>query len=110
VEPAITPLGEFTPLVAVPEGIMLDAGAHVHVSVVFHLTQAGSASAEYRFNSNAGDGYVYVRFRGTGSSSGGRSWMSKGGGGVRAVVACASCDSGLKSKRTRIKTQSATFL
>ncbi len=107
-EPAIAPLGEFTPLVAVPEGIMLDAGAHVHVSVVFHLTQAGSASAEYRFNSNAGDGYVYVRFRGTGSSSGGRSWMSNGG--FRAVVACASCDSGLKSKLTRIKTQSATFL
>ncbi|HTR89336.1 MAG TPA: choice-of-anchor D domain-containing protein, partial [Solirubrobacteraceae bacterium] len=63
---AITPLGAFTPVLALPEGITIEPGFRLHLKVLFHPTARGEAYGEYRFNSSAGGGYTVVRLRGRG--------------------------------------------
>ncbi|HUB35490.1 MAG TPA: choice-of-anchor D domain-containing protein [Solirubrobacteraceae bacterium] len=63
---AIAPLGAFSAVVALPEGITLEPGFKLHVQVTFRPSAPGPDSGEYRFNSNAGGGYTTVRFSGRG--------------------------------------------
>jgi hypothetical protein len=64
---AIAPLGMFSVAEPVPEGLRLDAGTFIHVSVTFQPTEAGAFTGRYLFNSNDGRGYVSVTFTGTGT-------------------------------------------
>ena len=64
---AIAPLGMFSVTEPVPEGLRLDAGTFIHVTVTFQPTEAGVFTGRYLFNSNDGRGYVAVTFTGTGT-------------------------------------------
>ena len=63
---AIEPLEPFTVPVALPEGISLDAGASVHVKVVFAPTVKGPAHGSFEIRGSDGRGPVVVSLGGRG--------------------------------------------
>jgi outer membrane protein assembly factor BamB len=60
----IAPLGAFSAVTPLPEGITMEPGFKLHVQVTFKPSAPGPAYGEYRFNSNSGGGYTTVRFSG----------------------------------------------
>ena len=64
---AIAPSGEFTAAVPLPEGITIESGLFVAVTVTFKPTARGPASGTYVLNGNDDRGYVRVTFTGTGT-------------------------------------------
>ncbi len=63
---SIGPIGAFAATVPLPEGITIQSGLSVAVSVTFRPTAVGPASGTYLLDGNDGRGYVRVRFEGVG--------------------------------------------
>jgi hypothetical protein len=63
---AIAPLEPFGVVVALPEGISLDAGASVHLKVQFAPTAKGAASGRYLIRGTDGRGATVVTLAGRG--------------------------------------------
>ena len=63
---AIEPLEPFTVPIALPEGISLDAGASVHVRIVFAPTARGPAHGSFEIRGSDGRGPVVVSLGGRG--------------------------------------------
>ncbi len=64
---AIPPLGEFSALTPLPEGIGLDPKTYLNIRIAFKPTEKGPATGLYHLNSTDGRGPINVILSGTGT-------------------------------------------